>query len=66
MADGVKLLLGASVVVLAILLIGTASHIAVAARDEDALQRALGPALDRISAANATAYFRHCGYECPD
>jgi hypothetical protein len=32
MADGVKLLLGASVVVLAILLIGTASHIAVAAR----------------------------------
>ena len=38
----------------------------VAARDEDALQRALGPALDRISAANATAYFRHCGYECPD
>ena len=38
----------------------------VAARDEDALQRALGPALDRVSAANATAYFRHCGYECPD
>jgi hypothetical protein len=38
----------------------------VAAREEDALQRALGPALDRISAANATAYFRHCGYECPD
>ena len=37
-----------------------------AARDEDALHRALGPALDRVSAANATAYFRHCGYECPD
>jgi transposase len=36
-----------------------------AARDEDALHRALGPALDRVSAANATAYFRHCGYECP-
>jgi transposase len=38
----------------------------VAARDEDALQRALGPALDRVSAANARAYFRHCGYERPD
>ena len=38
----------------------------VAARDEDALQRALGPALDRVSAANAMAYFRHCGYQCPD
>ena len=37
-----------------------------AARDEDALQRALGPALDRVSAANARAYFRHCGYERPD
>ena len=38
----------------------------VAARDKDALHRALGPALDRVSAANARAYFRHCGYECPD
>ena len=38
----------------------------VAARDKDALQRALGPALDRVSAVNARAYFRHCGYECPD
>jgi transposase len=38
----------------------------VAARDEDALQRALGPALDRVSAENARAYFRHCGYERPD
>jgi len=37
----------------------------VAARDEAALQRALGPALDRVSAENARAYFRHCGYECP-
>ena len=37
----------------------------VAARDEDALQRALGPALDRVSAANASAYFRHCGYKRP-
>ena len=34
----------------------------VAARDEDALHQALGPALDRVSAANARAYFRHCGY----
>jgi transposase len=38
----------------------------VAARDEDALHRALGPALDRVSAANAAAYFRHCGYDRPD
>jgi hypothetical protein len=34
-------------------------------RDKDALHRALGPALDRVSAANAAAYFRHCGYERP-
>jgi transposase len=38
----------------------------VAARDEDALHRALGPALDRVSAENARAYFRHCGYDRPD
>jgi transposase len=38
----------------------------VAARDKDALQRALGPALDRVSAENARAYFRHCGYDRPD
>jgi len=38
----------------------------VATRDEDALHQALGPALDRVSAANARAYFRHCGYERPD
>jgi transposase len=38
----------------------------VAARDQDALQRALGPALDRVSAENARAYFRHCGYDRPD
>ena len=37
----------------------------VAARDKDASHRALGPALDRVSAANAAAYFRHCGYERP-
>src|SRR3954453_6359277 len=33
-----------------------------AARDEEALHRAL----DRVSAANAEAYFRHCGYDRPD
>src|SRR4051794_26988149 len=37
----------------------------VAARTPEALHRALGPALDRVSAANAAAYFRHCGYERP-
>ena len=37
----------------------------VAARTPAELHRALGPALDRVSAANARAYFRHCGYECP-
>jgi transposase len=38
----------------------------VAARDVDTLQRVLGPALDRVSAENARAYFRHCGYEPPN
>jgi transposase len=38
----------------------------VAARDAGALHRALGPALDRVSAENARAYFRHCGYDRPD
>jgi transposase len=38
----------------------------VAARTPAELHRALGPALDRVSAANARAYFRHCGYERPD
>jgi transposase len=37
----------------------------VAARDEDALHRALGPALDRVPAANAAARFRRCGYDRP-
>src|SRR4051812_25716453 len=37
-----------------------------AARDEEALHRALGPALDRVSAENARAYFRRCGYDRPD
>jgi transposase len=38
----------------------------VAARTPEELHRALGPALDRVSAANAAAYFRHCGYDRPD
>jgi transposase len=38
----------------------------VAARTPEALHRALGPALGRVSAENARAYFRHCGYEHPD
>jgi transposase len=38
----------------------------VAAHEESALHRALGPALDRVSADNSRAYFRHCGYERPD
>ena len=38
----------------------------VAARTPEELHRALGPALDRVSAANARAYFRHCGYEYPN
>jgi len=38
----------------------------VAARTPEELHRALGPALDRVSAANAAAYFRHCGYQRPD
>jgi transposase len=37
----------------------------VAARTPAELRRALGPALDRVSAANARACFRHCGYERP-
>ena len=38
----------------------------VAARTPEELHRALGPALDRVSAENAGAYFRHCGYDRPD
>jgi transposase len=38
----------------------------VAARTTEGLHRALGPALDRVSAENAAAYFRHCGYDRPD
>jgi len=38
----------------------------VAARTPEELHQALGPALDRVSAENARAYFRHCGYERPN
>jgi hypothetical protein len=38
----------------------------VAARDKDALRRALGPALDRVPAENAEGHFRRCGHERPD
>ena len=34
----------------------------VAARTTQALEQALGPALDSITAQDATGYFRHCGY----
>lgn len=34
----------------------------VAARTMDALEQALGPALDSITTQDATGYFRHCGY----
>src|SRR3954451_3127483 len=34
----------------------------VAERTPEELHRALGPALDRVSAENARAYFRHCRY----
>ena len=34
----------------------------VAARTEEALHQALGPALDRITAEDAAACFQHCGY----
>ncbi len=37
----------------------------VAARTADALHEALGPALAAISAQDAAAFFRHCGYGRP-
>lgn len=36
----------------------------VAARTVEALEQALGPALDRITAQDAAGFFRHCGYGC--
>ena len=36
----------------------------VAARTVEALEQALAPALDSITAQDAAAFFRHCGYAC--
>ena len=36
----------------------------VAARTTEALEQALGPALDSITTQDATGYFRHCGHSC--
>jgi len=36
----------------------------VAARTIEALEQALGPALDSITAQDAKGFFRHCGYTC--
>ena len=38
----------------------------VAARTVETLQQALAPALDTITAPDAAAFFRHCGYACPN
>jgi hypothetical protein len=38
----------------------------VAARTVEALQQALAPALDSITAQDAAAFFRHCGYAYPN
>ena len=38
----------------------------VAARTVEALEQALAPALDSITAQDAAAFFRHCGYACPN
>ena len=38
----------------------------VAARTVEALQQALTPALDRITAQDAAGFFRHCGQACPN
>ena len=38
----------------------------VAARTLKALEQALAPALDSITAQDAAAFFRHCGYACPN
>jgi transposase len=38
----------------------------VAARTAEALQQALSPALDTITAQDATGFFRHAGYGCPN
>ena len=38
----------------------------VAARTVETLQQALAPALDSITTQDAAAFFRHCGYACPN
>ena len=38
----------------------------VAARTVETLQQALAPALDTITVQDAAAFFRHCGYVCPN
>ena len=38
----------------------------VGARTAEALHRALGPALDSITARDASGFFRHAGYGCPE
>jgi transposase len=38
----------------------------LAARSIKALHQALGPALDTITPQDATGFFRHCGYMCPN
>lgn len=38
----------------------------VAARTVKALEQALAPALDSITAQDAAGFFRHCGYLCPN
>jgi hypothetical protein len=38
----------------------------VAARTVKALEQALGPALNSITAQDAAGFFRHCGYLCPN
>ena len=38
----------------------------VGARTVEALEQALAPALDSITAQDAAGCFRHCGYPCPN
>ena len=38
----------------------------VGARTVEVLHRALGAALDSITARDAAGFFRHCGYRCPN
>ena len=38
----------------------------VAARSVDALHKACGPALAAVTPQDATGFFRHCGYGCPN